>query len=330
MENTVTYEIMEKEIINPSDIPEPVKVQKYLEKIRSYQQIVQRQLISGIDYGQTGNNQKPTLLKPGAEKLMRLHGLIDKYEIIKQIEDWENGFFYYFIKCVLIHYETGKIVAEGIGSCNSKESKYRWRWVTEKELPAGIDKSMLQKKVMQGQYGSYTLYRIENDDIYSIVNTIQKMAKKRALIDAVLSACRLSSVFTQDIEEEHISNGNGITNEATTLPQQKAQPSQSQVKQNQPQQKPVQAQSNQATSTPQAQSAIPTSKELLALKAKLLEAGYSDQEARKILSSIKTKEQLAQTLAQIMNTANEQNVEQESIQQPEDDIPEAETIEEPF
>ena len=43
--------------------------------------------------------------------------------------------------------------------------------------------------------------RDENEDIYFQVNTILKMAKKRAMVDAALSAGRLSDVFTQDMED---------------------------------------------------------------------------------------------------------------------------------
>jgi len=46
-----------------------------------------------------------------------------------------------------------------------------------------------------------TLYRIPNDDPFSIVNTIEKMAKKRAMVDAALSVGRLSELFTQDLED---------------------------------------------------------------------------------------------------------------------------------
>ncbi|KKK67335.1 hypothetical protein LCGC14_2955110, partial [marine sediment metagenome] len=43
--------------------------------------------------------------------------------------------------------------------------------------------------------------RVENDDPYTLVNTLLKMAKKRALVDAVLSATRSSGLFTQDVED---------------------------------------------------------------------------------------------------------------------------------
>jgi len=45
------------------------------------------------------------------------------------------------------------------------------------------------------------MYRVPNDDIFSQVNTILKMSKKRAMVDAALSAGRLSDLFTQDMED---------------------------------------------------------------------------------------------------------------------------------
>ena len=50
------------------------------------------------------------------------------------------------------------------------------------------------------KYGR-TKYKINNPDICSLVNTILKMAKKRAFIDAVLQVASLSEVFTQDVED---------------------------------------------------------------------------------------------------------------------------------
>jgi hypothetical protein len=46
-----------------------------------------------------------------------------------------------------------------------------------------------------------TLYQVPNPDIFDQVNTLVKMAKKRALVDAALSAGRLSDLFTQDLED---------------------------------------------------------------------------------------------------------------------------------
>jgi hypothetical protein len=46
-----------------------------------------------------------------------------------------------------------------------------------------------------------TLYRIPNPDVADVVNTIQKMAQKRALLAATLIATSASEFFTQDVED---------------------------------------------------------------------------------------------------------------------------------
>ena len=45
------------------------------------------------------------------------------------------------------------------------------------------------------------LYRIPNPDVADVVNTIQKMAQKRALVAATLIATSASEFFTQDVED---------------------------------------------------------------------------------------------------------------------------------
>ena len=46
-----------------------------------------------------------------------------------------------------------------------------------------------------------TLYRILNQDVADLINTIQKMAQKRALVAATLIATSASEFFTQDVED---------------------------------------------------------------------------------------------------------------------------------
>jgi len=129
------------------------------------QQFVKKMMIVGQDYGIIEGYQKPTLLKPGAEKLCNIFGFSKQVSINNRIEDWEKGFFAYEVKITLTQKENGIVEAEGLGSCNSKEVAF------------------------------------QHQDPYTIVNTILKMAKKRALVDAVLSATRASGIFTQDIED---------------------------------------------------------------------------------------------------------------------------------
>jgi hypothetical protein len=53
------------------------------------------------------------------------------------------------------------------------------------------------------------LYRIPNPDVADVVNTIQKMAQKRALVAATLIATSASEFFTQDVEDADL-NGRNI------------------------------------------------------------------------------------------------------------------------
>lgn len=167
-----------------------------LMKISQVQAAVQKSLKSGHDYDTIPGTGKPTLLKPGAEKILMMFGLTSEYEFLDKIEDYDKGIFAYTMKCILSR--NGQKITEGVGSCNSKEDKYRWRWYKEDDIPAGVDKDTLKSKT--NKWGKVE-YKLENEEIYSQANTILKMAKKRAQVDATLTVASLSELFTQDIED---------------------------------------------------------------------------------------------------------------------------------
>lgn len=192
---------MPDEVTTALAIPDEKQFMHDIEQINRFQKLVQGNMIPELDYGVIPGTKKPTLLKPGAEKIAKLLGLADLYEIDDRQEDWEKPFFRYLIRCKLVSASTGVTVSEGLGECNSMESKYRWRWVFPSEVPEGMDKSKLIIKTITTKKGQARQYRLENEDVFSQVNTILKMAKKRALVDAALSAGRLSNLFTQDMED---------------------------------------------------------------------------------------------------------------------------------
>ena len=162
-------------------------------KIQQMQNVVQKTLKKGHDFGEVPGTSKPTLLKPGGEKICMLFGLNPEYEFLQITEDYDKEFFSYNIRCTL--FRNGNPVAQGVGSCNSKEKKYRF--INVDEIPENY---IGQSEQITDKYGR-TRYKINNPDICSLVNTILKMAKKRAFIDAVLQVASLSEVFTQDIED---------------------------------------------------------------------------------------------------------------------------------
>lgn len=162
-------------------------------KIQQMQNVVQKTLKKGHDFGEVPGTSKPTLLKPGGEKICMLFGLNPEYEFLQTTEDYDKEFFSYNIRCTL--FRNGQPVAQGVGSCNSKEKKYRF--INVDEIPENY---IGQSEQITDKYGR-TKYKINNPDICSLVNTILKMAKKRAFIDAVLQVASLSEVFTQDVED---------------------------------------------------------------------------------------------------------------------------------
>lgn len=131
----------------------------------SVEQIIAENLQPGIDYNTIpGCGRKPALLKPGAEKLAAIYGLTASVEVINRVEHYDQQFVMYEVKTTLRD-QSGSIVAEGLGSCNTRERKYA------------------------------------RTDFSTNLNTVIKMARKRSFVDAVLTACHASGVFTQDIED---------------------------------------------------------------------------------------------------------------------------------
>lgn len=192
-------------------------VEQARKQLQAIRQFIAEVMVAGEDFGTIPGTEKPTLLKPGAEKLAEFYGLAPTFIVQDRVVRWdEPGFFHYEILCRLIHKRTGVVVAEGVGSCNSLEARYRYRWVTEHQLPPHYDK---QRAVTRKTRDGRTLYRIENDDVFSLANTILKMAKKRALVDAVLSATRSSGIFTQDLEDIGVSPDDDLPSAAPAQPQ---------------------------------------------------------------------------------------------------------------
>ena len=163
--------------VNQMTVVESLNINKMsgmIQKIEEFQNLVQSQLKQNHDYGVIPGTSKPTLLKPGAEKINMMMGLTSEFEVVDSTRDWDNGFFQYQVKCKLMRH--GTVITEGLGACNTRERKYA------------------------------------KQDPYTLDNTILKMAKKRALIDATLHVASLSDIFTQDIEDMDL-DGQTVSNQ---------------------------------------------------------------------------------------------------------------------
>jgi len=182
-----------------------VTIEQARDNFKKLHQVTRELMQKGMDYDTIPGTPKPTLLKPGAEHLLQFFGLGHKVQRVEAREDWENGFFHYCYRVTVFKarpmpdgsvYE--QVIAECEGSANSKEARYRYRWVKANEIPKHIDpKTLVYRETKNGQ----KQYRIENDDPFTLVNTLQKMAIKRALVGATLQATGTSGIFTQDLED---------------------------------------------------------------------------------------------------------------------------------
>ena len=215
-------------IVTAEDLMPVLDMEMAINRHNFMVEVTRQLMVQDTDYGVIPGTQKPTLLKPGAEKLCTLYGLSPEYILEHSIEDWTGAdhsgesFFYYRFKCRLT--KNGILLGEGVGSCNSWESKYRYR--EGKRLCPACGKDAIIKgradygggwlcfakkggcgakykdgdKSIEGQ----DVGRVPNPDIADQVNTIQKMGQKRALIAGVLVATNASEFYTQDIEDMQV------------------------------------------------------------------------------------------------------------------------------
>jgi len=174
-----------------------------MRRLQQLQAFVQEVMKEDIDFGVIPGTDKPTLLQPGAQKLCEIYGFSQSFQDVRAVEDWDKPLFHYEVRCVLTSRSDGGFIGDGIGSCNSKEKRYAGRWAFDNEIPPGLAKATLKRREGKSKKNGrpYTQFFIPNDDIFSLVNTIKKMACKRALVMAVIGATRSSGLFTQDVED---------------------------------------------------------------------------------------------------------------------------------
>lgn len=134
------------------------------------------ELRRGTDFGVIPGTKKPSLYKPGAEKICMSLGLCQRYDLVSKVEDPENGFFSYTMRCELVKIMDGVeyVIVSSYGSANTREK------------------------------------RCGKQSAFDGMNSALKMAQKRALVGAAIVVGGLSDLFSQDIEnEEFLAEGLG-------------------------------------------------------------------------------------------------------------------------
>jgi len=129
---------------------------------------------NGVHYGTVpGCGSKMVLLKPGADLLAMTFRLVPQFRVERT--DLMDAHREYCVTCSM-YGPDGALLGQGVGSGSTMEKKYRYR------SDGGV--------------------KGENPDIADTYNTVLKMAKKRAHIDATLTVTGAADLFTQDLIDE--------------------------------------------------------------------------------------------------------------------------------
>ena len=176
MKNWRKRKMENKEIVKVDVVPKfEITPQEQKNRFELLVSFINDQMNEGDDYGVIPGTQKPSLYKAGAEKLENIFGFYHTFEELNKIEDFDKGVFFYRYRCEVFSRKHNGKVGECIGSANNKEKKF------------------------------------VNNDPFTLTNTIDKMAQKRAYVGAILNATRVSNKFTQDVEDMHIKQSKNLT-----------------------------------------------------------------------------------------------------------------------
>lgn len=196
-------------------------VTEILAQVKLIQEIMGKVMHEGEHFGTIpGCGPKKTLLQPGAQKLTMTFRLAPEYQI--QETNHPGGHKEYRVICTLRSISSGSFVGQGVGCCSTLEGKYRWKNGARKCPECGKETIIKGKAEYGGgwlcfgkkggcgakwedgaaEIESQSTERVEHDSPADFFNTVLKMAKKRAFVDATITATAASDIFTQDIGDD--------------------------------------------------------------------------------------------------------------------------------
>lgn len=194
-------------------VVEPAQMMAYHKQIADF---VAKSLEKDKDYGQLPGTQRSCLYKAGSERLLVGFGCVADFEVIESEADHNRPIAFTITKWIKANDpgrdEKERLKAEGQGR-NKKLPNGNWEWqvpITEEGHALGLYRYVVKCRILQRSTGEVigtglgTCSTVETKYIRSpreAENTVLKMAKKRAQVDAVLSTFGLSDRFTQDIED---------------------------------------------------------------------------------------------------------------------------------
>jgi hypothetical protein len=215
----MTEEIAKYEV---SQKVKPLTAKEIKADVQLIQEVMKAVMVEGHHYGIIPGTFKPTLYKPGSEKLLSTFRIAAYPKKIIDLSTQDE--VRYQVEVHGICQTTGALLGVGIGECSSNEKKYKWRKpVCEQEF----NETPEDKRQIAWQSGK-TAYQVKQvrTNPSDVANTILKMAKKRAQIDMTLTVTAASDIFEQDLEDmpEELRETTATVNRKTEQKQDYKQP----------------------------------------------------------------------------------------------------------
>jgi hypothetical protein len=160
-----------------------------------------------IDWGTIPGVDKPFLMQPGAEKMMKWLQLRPKF--ITTSVDHPAGHLETISHVLLYSLLTGEEVFEGPdASCTTMETNFRYVWAEAKD-PGQDEKERLKLMGMgrnrevwkRGSKVWVWQVRIDNPNIWNERNKVRQMAEKRGLVKCLRQMGAISAIFNADPSE---------------------------------------------------------------------------------------------------------------------------------
>lgn len=177
------------EIMSPAGLTARLKV---------IQQVMRTNMKADRDYGTIPGTPKPSLFKPGAEKLCTVFRIAPDY-VAEDLST--HDCVRIRVKCTGTHQETKSVLGSAIGECSSDETKYKWRRPVCDEEFNETPEDRRRIKWTPGRGGKAYKQKQVRTEPADLANTVLQMAEKRALVAMVRVVTNASEIFTQDVED---------------------------------------------------------------------------------------------------------------------------------
>lgn len=162
-------------------------------------EMIKETMKDGVHYGLIpGCGDKPTLFKPGAEKILMAFRLVNSEPIVDTLRNDDEE--YHVRVRTRISTRDGVSVGDGLGEASTAEEKYAWRAASCDEEYNETPEH--KRRIKWSNYNGQKSKKFQvKTNVADYRNTVLKMAVKRSLVAATLNVTAASDCFTQDIED---------------------------------------------------------------------------------------------------------------------------------